>query len=162
MESGKDIALAAIGEANDTYVTFFDMGMVKCIVYDCEEAVFGVYIPMLVNAIMGYDDVARVDGKGLIVPVTRWTITDAAEIDAIYAFHDAGNWFVSAEDMAAGFKGLNPDVTTDTYEEIFNITKITPWFLERIQLLLKHIDLFLLCHGFPPLFYFMNEFMNIL
>ena len=122
MESGKDIALAAIGEANDTYVTFFDMGMVKCIVYDCEEAVFGVYIPMLVNAIMGYDDVARVDGKGLIVPVTRWTITDAAEIDAIYAFHDAGNWFVSAEDMAAGFKGLNPDVTTDTYEEIFNIT----------------------------------------
>ncbi|MBQ9031580.1 MAG: LacI family DNA-binding transcriptional regulator [Parasporobacterium sp.] len=122
MESGKEIGLAAIGEANDTYMTFFDMGVVKCIVYDCEETVFGVYVPMLVNAIMGYEDTARDNGKGLVIPVTRWTITEAEQIDKIYAFHDAGNWFVSAEDMAASFKGLNPDATLETYEDVFNVT----------------------------------------
>ena len=122
MESGKDIGLAAIGEANDTYMTFFDMGVVKCIVYDCEETVFGVYVPMLVNAIMGYEDMAKDNGSALIIPVTRWTITEAEQIDNIYAYHDAGNWFVTAEDMAASFKGLNPDATIDTYEEIFNVT----------------------------------------
>lgn len=122
MESGKEIGLAAIGEANDTYMTFFDMGVVKCIVYDCEEAVFGVYIPMLVNAIMGYEDMARDNGAGLVIPVTRWTITEPEQIDAIYAYHDAGNWFVDAQTMAKAFKGLNPDATLDTYEEIFNLT----------------------------------------
>ena len=122
MESGRDIGLAAIGEANDTYVTFFDMGIVKCIVYDCEETVFGLYVPMLVNAIMGYEDMAKDNGQGLVIPASRWTFTEAEQIDAVYAYHEDGNWFVDAETMAAAFKGLNPAATADTYEEVFNLT----------------------------------------
>ena len=123
MESGREIALAAIGEANETYKDFFDMGVVKCIVYDCEETVFGVHIPMLINAIMGYEDMYRTEeGRPVTVPATRWTITEAEQIDTIFDYHDAGNYFVSAEDLAKCLKGLNPDATIDTYAEVFNLT----------------------------------------
>jgi len=123
MESGKEIALAAIGEANETYKDFFDMGVVKCIVYDCEETVFGVHVPMLINAIMGYEDMYRTEeGKPITVPATRWTITAPEQIDGIYDYHEAGNFFVSAEEMAQALKGLNPDATVDTYAEVFNLS----------------------------------------
>ena len=123
MESGKEIALAAVGEANETYKDFFDMGVVKCIVYDCEETVFGVHIPMLINAIMGYEDMYRTEeGKPLTVPATRWTITEPEQIDGIYDYHEAGNFFVTAEDLAQSLKGLNPDATVDTYAEVFNMS----------------------------------------
>ena len=98
------------------------MGVVKCVVYDCEETVFGVHVPMLINAIMGYEDMYRVDGKPITVPATRWTITEAAQIDGIYDYHDGGNFFVSAEDLAKTLKGLNPDATVDTYAEVFNLS----------------------------------------
>ena len=117
MESGKQMGLAAIGEANETYKDFFDMGVVQAIVYDCEETVFGVFIPMAVNAALGFEDMTRTaEGNPLEVPVTRWTITEAEQIDQIYDYHAAGNFFVSAEDFAKALKGLNPDATPDTYQ----------------------------------------------
>ncbi len=123
MESGKEIALAAIGEANDDYRGLMDMGLIKAVVYDCEETVFGVYVPMLVNAIMGYDDMTRMaDGSPLQIPVTRWTIADPAQMDVINDYHNDGNFFVPAEAIAQTFKGINPDATVDTYSEIFNLT----------------------------------------
>ena len=123
MESGREIALAAVGEANETYKDFFDMGVVKCLIYDCEETVFGVHIPMLINAIMGYEDMYRTEeGRPLTVPATRWTITAPEQIDAIYDYHDGGNFFVTAEEMAQAMKGLNPDATIDTYAEVFNLS----------------------------------------
>ena len=123
MESGKQIALAAIGEANETYKDFFDMDVVKCIVYDCEETVFGVHVPMLINAIMGYEDMYRTEeGRPITTPATRWTITQADQIDNIYDYHSAGNFFVSAEELAQTLKAYNPDATTDTYAEVFNLS----------------------------------------
>ena len=122
MESGKQIGLAAIGEANETYKDFFDMGVVQTVVYDCEETVFGVFLPMAINAALGYEDMAKMDGHPVVTPVTRWTITEAEQIDAIYDYHEAGNFFVSAEDFAQTLKGLNPNATVETYEEVFNLT----------------------------------------
>lgn len=122
MESGKQIGLAAIGEANETYKDFFDMGVVQTVVYDCEETVFGVFLPMAINAALGYEDLAKQDGHPVVSPVTRWTITEAEQIDAIYEYHEAGNFFVSAEDFAKCLGGLNPEATVETYEEVFNLT----------------------------------------
>ena len=34
--------------------------------------------------------------------------SEAEQIDGIYDYHAAGNFFVSAEDMAQTLKGLNP------------------------------------------------------
>ncbi|MCF0229512.1 MAG: hypothetical protein HUJ76_07475, partial [Parasporobacterium sp.] len=123
MESGKEIALAAIGEANETYKDFMDMGIIRCIVYDCEETVFGMYLPILVNAITGYTELTRTaEGTPLACPVTRWTIETPEQIDAIYEYHDAGNWFAPAEAVASTFKGINPDATLETYDAVFNVT----------------------------------------
>lgn len=122
MESGKQIALAAIGEANETYKDFFDMGVVQTVVYDCEETVFGVFLPMMINAALGYEEMTKMDGHPLVIPVTRWTITDAGQIDAIYDYHASGNFFVSKEDLAMTLKGLNPDATPEIYAEVFNLT----------------------------------------
>lgn len=64
----KQIALAAIGEANETYKDFFDMGVVQTVVYDCEETVFGVFLPMMINAALGYEDMTKMDGHPLVIP----------------------------------------------------------------------------------------------
>ena len=106
----------------DIYKDFFDMGVVQTVVYDCEETVFGVFLPMAINAALGFEDMAKQDGHPVVVPVTRWTITEAEQIDKIFEFHEAGNFFVSAEEFAQTLKGLNPDATSDIYEEVFNLT----------------------------------------
>ena len=117
MESGKDIALAAIGEANETYNDFMSMGIVRAVVYDCEETVFGVYVPMMINAVMGYEE----DGA-LEIPVQRWTITTAEEMNAVYNYHAEGNWFAPAEAVANCLKAINPDATAATLEETYNVS----------------------------------------
>ena len=98
------------------------MGVIQTIVYDCEESVFCVFLPLAINAALSYEGMTKMDDHPVVVPVTRWTITEAEQIDAIYDYHESGNFFVSAEDFALTLKGLNPDATVDTYEEVFNIT----------------------------------------
>ena len=122
IESGKEIGLATIGQANETYKDFFDMGIVKYLIYPCEEVVYGLFIPMLVNAIMGYEDFIRVDNEPIQVPVIHWEIETPEQIDSIYDYHEAGGWFITEQDLARCFKGLNPDITYEEYENTFKIT----------------------------------------
>jgi len=72
---------------------------------------------------MGYEDMYRTeDGRPITTPATRWTITEAEQIDGIFDYHEAGNFFVSAEELAQTLKGYNPDATIDTYAEVFNLS----------------------------------------
>lgn len=120
MESGKaeSIKLAAIGEVSDTYYDFFNSGLVSVIVYDNEEVIFGNAIPMILNAVSG-NKLVDADGNGILFEVQRWTITTPEEFNAVYDLHDAGNWIVTAEDIADMIVDLNPDANADTLQEFY-------------------------------------------
>ncbi|MCD8156477.1 MAG: hypothetical protein LUD53_03355, partial [Clostridiales bacterium] len=122
-DAGKSdsISVATIGETNDTYYDAVNSGLVTCIVYDCEEVVFANAIVQIVNAATGYGDVTRTDdGKAGKILTQRWTVTDADTFNAIYEYHDAGNFFVTAEDLANMFAGLNGDITFDDIYDYYS------------------------------------------
>lgn len=114
------VKLAAIGEVGDTYHDFFNDGVVTCIVYDCEEVVFGNAIPMILNAVSGDGDVVRnSDGTAALFPVQRWTVTSSDEYNAIYNLHDGGSYVVTGEDVAQLIKAYNPDTTAEKFFEYY-------------------------------------------
>ncbi|MCD8152115.1 MAG: hypothetical protein LUD71_03380 [Clostridiales bacterium] len=122
-DAGKSdsISVATIGETNDTYYDAVNSGLVTCIVYDCEEVVFANAIVQIVNAVTSYGDVTRTDdGKAGKILTQRWTVTDADTFNAIYEYHDAGNFFVTAEDLANMFAGLNGDITFDDIYDYYS------------------------------------------
>ena len=59
------------------------------------------------------------NGNGFLFPVERWTITTPEQYNAVYDLHDAGNWVVTAEDIANLIVAFNPDATTDTFKEFY-------------------------------------------
>lgn len=120
MESGKaeSVKLAAIGEVSDTYHDFFNTGLVSVIVYDNEEVMFGNAIPLILNAVSG-NKLVDADGNGFLFEVQRWTITTPEEFNAVYDLHDAGNWVVTAEDIANLLVDFNPDANTDSFKSYY-------------------------------------------
>lgn len=122
MESGKadSLKLACIGEVSDTYYDFFNNGLVSVIVYDNEEVSFGNAIPLVLNAVTGTKLVDE-SGNGFLFPVGgRWTITTPEQYNAVYDLHDAGNWVVTAEDIANLVVGLNPDATQKDFVDFYS------------------------------------------
>lgn len=122
-DAGKSdsISVATIGEINDTYYDAVNDGLVTCIVYDCEEIVFGNAVTGILNAATGHADLTRNDdGTAGNIPIHRWTVTDADTFNAIYEYHDSGNYFVSAEDVAYMMGDLNPDVTFSDICDVYS------------------------------------------
>ncbi|MCD8216830.1 MAG: BMP family protein [Clostridiales bacterium] len=113
-DAGKEgsVSVAAIGGVNDTYYDAVNNGVVTTIVYDCEEVVFGNAVVQILNAVTGHVDATRTadDESGLVLTY-RWTIADADSFNAIYDYHDSGNYFVSADDMTQYLAEFNEDVT---------------------------------------------------
>lgn len=120
MESGKAdaISLACVGAVSDTYYDFTNSGLVTCIVYDNPEVVFGNAIPMILNAVSG-NKLVNEDGSAILFPVERWTITNAEQFNAVYDIHDAGDFVVTAEDMAQLITALNPEATADSFMDFY-------------------------------------------
>lgn len=115
MEAGKgeSLKLAAIGEVSDTYHDFFNTGLVSVIVYDNEEVCWGNAIPMVINAVTG-NKLVDAEGNPIDFEVPRWTVTTPEEFNAIYDLHEAGNWVISAEDMANLIVDMNPEANGES------------------------------------------------
>ncbi len=114
------IKVATIGEVSDTYYDAVQSGMIATVVYDCEEVVFANCMVQILNAVTGHVDATRnADGKAGKILTNRWTISDAETYNAIYDYHDAGNFFVSADDMAGLLVELNPEATYDSIAEYY-------------------------------------------
>ena len=120
MESGRseEISLACVGAVSDTYHGFVNSGLVTGIVYDNEEVIFGNAIPMILNAVSG-NKLTNEDGSAILFEVQRWTITNAEQFNAVYDVHDAGEWIITAEDMANLIIANNPDMNTAAFEKYY-------------------------------------------
>ena len=114
------IKISTIGEVSDTYYDFVQSGTVAAVVYDCEEVVFANAVVQILNAVTGHLDATRdEDGYAGKILVNRWTITDADTYNAIYAYHEDGNFFVSADDLAGCLVELTEDATFETVSDFY-------------------------------------------
>lgn len=122
MNAGKtdSVKLATIGAVNEVYYDFFNEGIVTCIVYDCEEVVFGNAIPMILNAVNGdIDAVRNEDGTAPLFSVQRWTVTDIDDFNAIYDLHSNGEYVINGEDVANLIKAYNPETTAQDFFDFY-------------------------------------------
>ena len=121
IDAGKmgSVKLAGVGAVTDSMVSISESGAIGALVYECEEVVFGNAIPMMINAINGHSDLVKGEEGYCIVPVNRWTLSKTEDIAAIYDKHDAGEYYVTAEDLAQFFPEFNPDTTKDQFLEFY-------------------------------------------
>lgn len=124
IDSGKDIKVGTIGTVNDTYKSFVDSGTVIALVYDCGEVVFGSGFADLINAITGHTELTRgADGRALLNPTQRWTLSSADDFNAVYEKHITdGEFYITAEDMATILGGINPDATYEDVNALFDVS----------------------------------------
>ena len=114
------IKVATIGAVCDTYYDFVQSGLLSTLVYECEEVEFGNAVVQILNAVAGEKAAyMNEDGTANKISCYRWVVTDAESYDKVYSYHDAGNWFVSAEDVASMLVGYNPDITAKEVNDFY-------------------------------------------
>lgn len=114
------IKLAGVGAVSDSLLDVAKSGQLSCLIYECEEVVFGNAVTMVVNAITGNASVSKNGTQAGVIPVARWNITDGETYEKIYEKHAAGEYYISAQDLAQCFPQFNPDAT---YESICDFYK---------------------------------------
>ena len=121
MDAGKlgQIKIAGVGAVTDTMVDISEIGLVGALVYENEEVVFGNAIPMFINAVNGHADLVKGEKGYCDIPVNRWTLTKPEEFAAIYGKHEAGEFYITAEDLAQFFPEFNPDTTKEEFEDFY-------------------------------------------
>lgn len=107
------VKLAGVGAVTDAMVSISESGSIGALIYECEEVVFGNAIPMIINAVNGHADMVKGEEGYAAVPVNRWTLKDPADIASIYEKHEAGEYYVTAEDIAQLLPELNPEATRE-------------------------------------------------
>ena len=87
--------------------------------YECPEIVTGQAFPMIMNAVTGHADVVKGDKGYLACEIQRWVIQDADTYNAIYDFHDEGNYYVTADDMTEILCDFTDGVTQDDINNFY-------------------------------------------
>ncbi len=83
---------------------------------------FGMSIPMILNAVDGYGDKQRnADGTAPRIMVKNWVITDPADM-AFFAELESGegDWVFSIEDVKTALGAYNPDLSVESLSELYS------------------------------------------
>jgi len=107
--------LSGVGAVDETVADLADTGAIGAMVYECEEVIFGNAVAMILNAVNGHADLVKGEEGVLELPVNRWTVVEPADFVAIAQKHAAGEYYITAEDMAQFFPEFNPDTTREDF-----------------------------------------------
>ncbi len=119
-DAGKtDVKVAGVGSVDGTLSDLFESGFISLIIYECPEIVFGQAVPMILDAVEGGSDLIKGDKGYLACEIERWYIEDADTYNAIYDFHESGNFYVTPEEMTSIMVGYNEDVTAKDINDFY-------------------------------------------
>ncbi len=121
-DAGKSetVKLAGAGAVTDSFLDAAGSGELALLIYECEEVIFGNAVAMIINAVTGHSDVIRLSSDEVeSITVSRWYITSEEEYTAIYEKHEAGEYFITAEDMAQLFPEFNSDIDYDSFRDYY-------------------------------------------
>ena len=114
------VKVAAVDALNETVVSMFGAGMYVGCAAEITD-VFGMSVPMLLNAIMGHASEQRnADGSAWQVDADWWLVT-SVEDAGYYASAQGGDngWAAEGEDLLNLIYDLNPDVTIDDFQALY-------------------------------------------
>ncbi len=116
----KQIKVAAAGETmSDAAIGMFGAGFYVGTATEIID-VFGLAIPMIINAVDGHAEQQRVDGKALMVDVGWWKVTNVEDAGYYGSVQGGDNgWVFDAEDVMSLLFAFNPDLTTDDFGKLY-------------------------------------------
>lgn len=113
------IKLAGVGSLTEASGALLENGQIASLVYECEEIVFGNAIPMIINAVNGHADLVKGDEGYCALGVARWNLKDYSAFTSVYEKHNAGEYYVTAEDMTQFFPEFNESASKETLESFY-------------------------------------------
>ena len=123
--SGKfgQVKVAAVDALNETVVEMFGAGMYVGCSAEITE-VFGMAVPVILNAVAGYGDRMRNDdGSATLVKASWWLVTNVEDA-GYYASVQGGenSWAIDADAIGDMLFDYNPDLTMDDIAAIYQAT----------------------------------------
>lgn len=115
--------IAGVGTVTDSIVSIAETGAIAALVYECEEVMLGNAVPMMINAVNGHSDLLKGEEGYCLVDTNRWTLKDIEDFKAVLEKHEAGEFYVSAEDMIQLFPEFNPELTKEEFINFY--TRLT-------------------------------------
>jgi len=121
LDAGKagQIKIAGAGNVSDTLLGIAEMDMLSTLIYQCEEFAFGNMIPIALNAGTGHSDFIKGEDGCMSLDADIWVIDNVEDLQAIYEKHEAGEYYMTGEDVASLLVELNPELTREEFLEYF-------------------------------------------
>ena len=116
----KRIVVAAAGETmSDAAIGMFGAGFYVGTATEIID-VFGLAIPMIINVVDGHGEQQREDGKGLLVPVGWWKVTNVEDAGYYGSVQGGDNgWAFDADDVKSLLYAYNEDLTTEDFGKLY-------------------------------------------
>lgn len=116
----KRIVVAAAGETmSDAAIGMFGAGFYVGTATEIID-VFGLAIPMIINAVDGHAEQQRADGKGLLVNVGWWKVTNVQDAGYYGSVQGGDNgWAFDADDVKSLLYAYNPDLTAEDFHALY-------------------------------------------
>lgn len=116
----KRIIVAAAGETmSEAAIGMFGAGFYVGTATEVID-MFGLSIPMILNAVDGHAADQRVDGKALRVPVGWWKVTNVEDAGYYGSVQGGDNgWVFDKDDVMSLLYAYNPDLTTDDFGALY-------------------------------------------
>ncbi|MGB4657703.1 MAG: hypothetical protein WBI07_00815 [Mobilitalea sp.] len=107
------IKIASNDVLSEMYASSFEAGSLVCLTVEM-PGMFGLAVPLIINAVEGNNDNIRDNGAAPRVPMKRWVIKSADEFNAYYEIETTGIWTYNAADVLSVIKGYNPDASFES------------------------------------------------
>lgn len=117
------ILVSPSGSMDETNMKAFENGVMEYVVLQNHEE-FAINLIFLINALNGDLDVVKPDGNVQLVDSNSWAFDNYADAKEVYDMLNSDEHFISAEDILAHVKALNPDVTYDDIIELIRTTDL--------------------------------------
>lgn len=114
------VKVAAVDTLNETVVEMFGAGMYVGAAAEITE-VFGMSIPMILNAVAGYGDKQRnADGTAPLVDASWWLVTNVEDAGYFASVQGGENgWAIEGKDVQNMLYDFNPDLTLEDISAVY-------------------------------------------
>ncbi len=113
-DAGKSdsIKVASLGGVNDTFYDVAMSGELSVLIYECPEVIYSSSVLQILNAVSGHIEATRPEsGEAGLMLTYKWVVDSPEAYETIYDYHESGNYFFTAYDMAQFIVEYNADAT---------------------------------------------------
>jgi len=123
--AGRDdiLLVSPSGSMDETNLTAFENGVMEYVVLQNHEE-FAINLIFLLNALNGDMDVVKPNGEVQLVDSNSWPFEKYEDAKEVYDMLNSEEHFISADDILAHVKALNPEVTFDDIVTLIRTTDL--------------------------------------